>query len=712
MTDSSFNSETIEKTKQQIRGLVGEISQLAKAEMEADEFFPAFLQRVIQALAAVGGAVWLMGEGRRLKPQCQVNVSESLLAEGTDDGDRHLRLLHHIAQSNQSRLTPPLAIAGEGENAIGNPSRYLLVLSPVTVDGEVAGVIEIFQRPDAQPATQRGYERFLNQMVELAAEWMKSCKLKQFSDRHSLWAQADHFARLAHESLDLRETCYTVANEARRVVGTDRVSVAMMKGRVCKVEAVSGQDTVEPRSNIVVAINELASKVCAVGETLWYDGDTDNLPPQIEKSIEKYVEESYAKSVVVLPIRRPKTTDDRLDQQHRRNEVALESNQSNEVIGALIVEQIESDLPREILEPRVDLVYEHAARAIANSLDHQSIFLMPVFKAIGRTAVITKARNLPKTLMVTAGIVAAICILFLVPTRLMISAEGTLEPLEKKAVFVSVGGSVKEVLVTDKQIVTAGQPLVVLKNFELDAELTQLDGQLKVVQQSLLAKRSQKGENLKPQESIQLEGEIEQLLKQQETLISQVQVRTEQQKRLTIRSPIAGQVMMAWDVERSLERRRVEPGQVLMEIADLTKDWELELFMLEGRMTPVTTSAATAEKEKRDLKVSYILETDPRTDYQGTVRYIDEVIRIHGEDGPTTLILVEIDKNDLLPTKSGKEGDLDGGGKPGEKGKYGVEQGGLRPGATVKAKIDCGDTSLAYRWFHEVISWVQRNVLF
>ena len=37
---------------------------------------------------------------------------------------------------------------------------------------------------------------------------------------------------------------------------------------------------------------------------------------------------------------------------------------TGKIIGALIIEQIESEIPREILAPRLDLVYEHSARAI------------------------------------------------------------------------------------------------------------------------------------------------------------------------------------------------------------------------------------------------------------------------------------------------------------------------------------------------------------
>ena len=62
-TEQAVNADTIEQTKQQIRGLVSEIAQLSKSELEADEYFAAFLQRVVSALAAVGGAVWVLSEG-------------------------------------------------------------------------------------------------------------------------------------------------------------------------------------------------------------------------------------------------------------------------------------------------------------------------------------------------------------------------------------------------------------------------------------------------------------------------------------------------------------------------------------------------------------------------------------------------------------------------------------------------------------------------
>src|SRR5688572_10229716 len=244
---SQVSAETTEKVKQQIRGLVGEIAQLSKSDLDADEYYALFLQKIVQALAAVGGAVWTLGEGKKPQLAYQINLSQKLLEADSDDADKHYRLLEYIVNSNAPQLVPPASSFGD-ERLGANPTRQLLVVHPMGADNQVEGLIEIFQRADTNPQTQRGYLQFLKQMCDLAAEWFKNRRLRQFSDRHTLWAQADQFSRVVHQSLDVRETCYTIVNEGRRLLGCDRVTIAILRGGKCRVEAVSGQDTLDTRS--------------------------------------------------------------------------------------------------------------------------------------------------------------------------------------------------------------------------------------------------------------------------------------------------------------------------------------------------------------------------------------------------------------------------------------------------------------------------------
>ena len=96
--------DQIEKTKQQIRGLVGEIAQLSKSDMAPEEYYAAFLQRVIQALAAVGGAVWILGEGKRPQLSYQVKLSPDLLDNSSEDAQKHFRLLDYVVGSGQPEV--------------------------------------------------------------------------------------------------------------------------------------------------------------------------------------------------------------------------------------------------------------------------------------------------------------------------------------------------------------------------------------------------------------------------------------------------------------------------------------------------------------------------------------------------------------------------------------------------------------------------------
>src|SRR5262245_49815484 len=292
-----------------------------------------------------------------------------------------------------------------------NPTRQLLVINPLGHDNQVEGLLEIFQRADTQPATQRGYLQFVKQMCELAAEWFKNRKLRDLGDRSSLWAQADQFSRQVHESLDVRETCYTIVNEGRRLLGCDRVTVAILRQGNCRVEAVSGQDTIDARSNVVTLLGKLATRVVKSGEPLWYGGSTEELPPQIEEAIEDYVDQSYTKSLAVIPLREPKPTD--VGEQPAG---ADQEPHTGQIIGALIIEQIESDIPRDILAPRLDLVYEHSARALSNAIDHNTLFLMPLWRAIGKSKVLVQARMLPRTLTIAGGIVLGLIASIAIPS--------------------------------------------------------------------------------------------------------------------------------------------------------------------------------------------------------------------------------------------------------------------------------------------------------
>lgn len=676
---SSVNAETIEQTKQQIRNLVSEIAQLSKSDLSPQEYYSAFLQRIVSALAAVGGAIWLLAEGKRPKLNYQINIAEMLLDEASEESAQHTRLLQHIVRTSEPQLIPPMSGASD-PNAGGNPTRHLLVLAPLVADGIVEGIIEIFQRPDSQPATQRGYLRFLLQMCELASEWLKSQKLRNLSTRHSLWQQADQFSRLVHESLDVRQTCYTITNEGRRLIGCDRVSVAIKRGSKCIIEAISGQDTLENRSNIVAKLGTLATRVVAMGEPLWYEGSAEDLPPQVEQALDEYVDESYAKGIYLLPLRRPEQYD-AAPQTTVTGDVVGEENVDREIIGALIVEQIESDVPREVLEPRVDLVYEHSARAVSNALSHNGLFLMPVWRTLGQASWVLKGRTLPKTLTIAGIILACLLALLLVPWRFDMEAKGELQPIEQRQVYSNIEGDIQEVFVIHGQTVTAGQDLARINNTDLEVQYKEAIRRRNEALEELYAVKFQlQDKSLKDEERARLTGRHSQLEDTADNYETQVQLIDEKRSRLTVKSPIAGTIV-TWDVKELLQGRTVTAGQALLTVADTSSMWELRLHMPERRMGHINRARA----KDKELKVRYVIATDPGNELHGKVREIHSATDAKDQEGTTVLIDVDIQTEELKNP---------------------------RPGATVTGKVHCGWAPIGYTWFHEAWEWVQLNVLF
>jgi len=675
----TVNQQTVEETKQQIRGLVNEIAALAKSGATAEEFYPEFLQRIVTALAAAGGAVWLLDEDRQLRLQYQINAEPTILSGDGEDTQRHARLIRRVAHTGQSLLVPPYSGTTDGD-AEGNPTRYLLVLAPLKHDGNADGLVEVFQRPDTAPETQKGYVRFLQQMCELAADWLRSQKLRLFTDRQVLWQQADSFARAAHESLDIKETAYIVANEGRRLVGCDRVSVAIKRGNKCRVMAISGQDTIENRSNIVSALNTLATRVVAAGEPLWHDGSTEDLPPQIEEALEDYVDLSYGRNIAVLPLREPHRGGEQ--QQGAAGLVDRDNAHRGEVIGALIVEQIESDLPADVFHARVDLVYEHGTRAIANSLTHSNLFMMPVWRTLGKTTHLFRGRALPKTIAVLTALVVVTLGLIFVPLELQLEAEGNLEPDVRREVFAPIDGEVIQVHVDHATPVTAGTVLVTLRNRQIEMEMTELIGQIQTtsaefnrVRKVLTERRS-----LEPNELKQLQGEEYEFKVRLDALREKLQLQKEREEQLIVRAPIDG-VVMTWDVEKTLRSRPIMTGQVLMEVADLTQPLHLEVRMPDKRMGHL--DKRIKQVDEPSLPVRYVLATHPDEPMQAQLPRQEIQLRaqVDAEQGSTVKMRAIPDRVEL-------------------------DKRSPRPGAKVIANVQCGKRSAGFVLFHEVYEWL------
>lgn len=684
-TYPSPDDEQVQRAKREIQGLVQEISELSRSEISPGDFYDAMLNKVVAALAAPGGAVWTVAEGGGLQLAYQINLQQTGLIENQVGQQQHGRLLHQVLVGRDGALIAPHSGAGEAtdndENAAANPTDFLLVLAPVLNDQGPQGVIEIFQRSGARITTQRGYLRFLLQVCEFAGDFLKGRRLRHLSEKQSLWEQLETFTRTAHEKLHVRETAYTVANEGRRLIGCDRVSVAIRHGGKCHIEAVSGQDTFDKRSNVTVMLGKLATAVVKTGEDVWYSGDTSNLAPQVEAALDAYVDESHTKAIAILPLTEPQ------DEEAKFSEEEIDHKPAK-VIGALIVEQmVDSRTPDGFLQ-RVDVVRTHSSTALTNALQHEGLFLLPLWRFLGKGTKLFRGRTLPKTLAISAAVIGAIAFLCFYQTDFKLEGEAKLRPKVRKNVYAQVDGLIEKVNVEHDQLVHKGEVVLEQKSFELDKQLEEVRGQLQkdAAQLDATQRELDRNEELTEADKSKKESEVTQLKESIASFGKQLDTLNKKKEMLKITSPIDGRIVTSNVQERLGSTRPVNRGESLLEIADPTKDWELEVLMPEKRMGHVALARASS---KGKLPVTFFLATNPAEQLQGEVDIEELSAEVRGESGNTVLVHVSFDQDKLHKVVADP-----------------------KIGASATAKIHCGKRAIGYVWFHDLVDFVRSKILF
>src|SRR5262245_292511 len=135
-----------EETRISIRKLVEDMEQLSYADIEPPQFYLGFLERLIAALAAIGGAVWLPNSEGELKIAHEFNLDKTGLGRTEDDLREHARLMERLLDEETGALVRPGFAANEAF-PFANPTEYLLVCHPVEFGSRLQGVVEVFQRP-------------------------------------------------------------------------------------------------------------------------------------------------------------------------------------------------------------------------------------------------------------------------------------------------------------------------------------------------------------------------------------------------------------------------------------------------------------------------------------------------------------------------------------------------------------------------------------
>jgi soluble P-type ATPase len=672
--------EDLKRVRDRVVQLARQIEELANSKTTEEIFFPEFLRRVVSSLGAQGGAVWLR-TNNRVDLAYEVNLAQTGFRENPQSDRLNQPLLGEVFSSGQATLY------GAGEpNSKPTPTPHLYILAPLQKGKEVVGAVEIFQRAETPTAARAGYLQFVEQMSGYASRYIK---LRAEGGEEA--APADFFKEFNRFTIDLQrglnvpEIANTAANDGRQLIRCDRVSIAVRRSNQIRIVAISGQDSVNRKANLVRMMEALTDSVIATGEPLSYTGKLEDYPPQIEKPLADYVHESGSRCVMIIPLF---PSDPLIDNQADARLSEKKKVKRKVPLGAMVVEQVAESRPRAGMTERIKLVSDHTSAALSNALVHQRLFLLPLWRLLGETLEQLRGRTLLKVVAAVTAATALVLALILFPYEYRVEGKGRLMPVVQQQIFAPWEGQVVKVFVQSGDRVKPGDKLVQLWNEDLQARLVEAQNQYSERQQLVGALRAEYDEAQKKgarDEEVRILGKIEQTKIESIGAQTQVKILKEQVEKLTVRSPIGGQVP-TFQVEQLLINRPVQRGEVLLEVMDVTQPWRLELQVPEYRLGHMLHGQKVLSKH--ELPVEFVLATSTEFTYDGEIQEVSTRSDIN-EEGSVVEVYAKL--NPEVLTKLGDQ---------------------LRIGAEVRAKIHCGERSLGYVLFGDVVEFIQTRLWF
>jgi hypothetical protein len=688
----------IEQARRQINRLAEEVAHLSEADLAPPDYYGEFLQRVLQALAAPAGAVWLLTQQGNLQLQHQINMREVGLDRSEEGRASHDELLRQALMRAQPGMVPPRSSLGKGEAnrpAPGNPTDFLILLAPIIVDKQVAGLVEVWQDPNRGPDAQRGFLQFLIRMAGLAASYTRNHQLRTMVGQQQVWTQLEAFARQIHNSLNPTEVSYVVANEGRRLVECDRISVALRFGKKCKVEAISGADVVEKRSNLVQLQRKLFDAVLKWGEKLVYTGAKDDtLPPAVLHALDNYLAESTSKLLVVLPLR-----DDR------------EAESKRPARSALMMEAFDPPNSSEQMVARLEVVGKHATTALYNATEYKRIPFRFVWLPVAKVQEGLGGKAQAIIAAVLVSLLILVVAMVIVPYPLKMEAKGQVWPKERAYMYTPTPGTVVELAANLKpgDRVAKGQELIHLYCPDLAPETIQVTSDLATAKKKLdevtsLMQRNTSDKTL-PLQRIEHAGTLQAKEGQLKNMREIFNIDPLNPGHIWLRAPIEG-VVLTPDFKEKLPGASVKESQPLLRIGKYApdakkrvRDWEIELKIPQKHLGQVLLAFQRLESGKKELDVDILLSNRPTAMFKGKLPR-DKVAaeatpnKDEGnETEPVTIAWVRLSGEGIAPENE-------------------VPPELLVAGVEARTRIRCGNRAMGYSLFYGVWEFVYEKVVF
>jgi multidrug efflux pump subunit AcrA (membrane-fusion protein) len=634
--------------------------------MQARSALLAVLQQFADEHPGWAGVCWLRNATGQVQIQSEQGLSRFVLHGKYEVSAPHRQRLNQVLQDGETRQ------ADQRHDANGLLP-HVAYLAGLRRAGVVVGAVELLAPATVEPQ-QSGGRAAVEQLADSISRLLHQDDALP-PPTATFWEEWDRFLFELHRTLHLEQTALTAVNDGRRLLGCDRLSVALVRGKATRIVAISGQDEVQRRANLVRAMRQLTQLTLQGGVPLRYEGELLQLPDELHRALTDYLVESRMRLVWIIPLFAPAATDDLRTQDERRRPV-------RQVMGALLVEQSDVSQPQPGLAAKTELLADHLAAALTNAAAHESIFLLPLWRSIGRMFNWLHGRRLWWAALILLFIGGAGAALTWLPWDYRVEAQGLAMPTMQYDVFAPWDGDVQEVQVISGQRVTEGQVLLRLQSDDLDTQrlTVQNTAREKSKQVSALTVQFQAADRRgATEEAVRLQGELVQARIELTGAEQELQILHLRLEKLIVKSPANG-VVATFQLQQQLQHRPVQRGERLLQVMDDSGPWRLELEVSESRMGHLLT--ALARSADGTLPVEFVPATSVERTYPATLTEVASRSNHSEQEGTIVEAYARLNPDDL-PQR--------------------------RIGAEVTAKIECGRKSLGYVLFGDLIEFLRRK---
>ncbi len=648
-----------------INAAASRVAVLAHQGGAAVEFYQRFLRELPVPPGTLGTIAWLCEpEAFRKLAVGAANPSQGIQLPYTND--EHTAMLLQARDSGAPQFFDP-PVQSDYQVFVENVLPPTAII-PVVAESTTRALIEVFLPPAMPDESYIEFQRDAGILCEIASNYHLG-NMAQTGSRAGLPSSV-------FSSLSVTETSYALANESRQSLGCDRATMLLAKGERFIAKAVSGQETVNRRANVIRFLERLTGRVLKTGQPFWYPADIDQLAPEIEHELEQYIETSMCRRLAILPLYVIEAEHD------QEAEEALPK--PGRTYGALVAEDFTDAVNRgEAFRSEAVRIAEEAAISLRNAVSHEEVFLLPVWRFLGEQRRWFEGSRRRLTYSILTALVMLGLVLAFAQIPFRIASEGKLQPTVRRNVFATIDGTIKTLNVDHGSKVKQGDPLAELRNSEVDLAIERLHSEMRRSQARMAALKTE--QRLRNRETSTggrtAAAEAAELEKLLQSLQQQLDIQMARKSELQILSPIDGEVI-TWNLEDRLMDRPVMNGQSLMRIAQLDGAWRLELSLPDRSISHLLRAMS---KSDESLEVTFILASDPGTRYRGRVIEAANATQVDPTEGQHLLVIAEIDNSEVNWGRAGTE---------------------------VQAKVDCGQRSIGYVWLHGVIEFIQSRVLF